>query len=295
MTESGPDSVERISRDEPPITEILEYIQALWMRVIALEILEMRVPRGLFPFILPEPAETSSTTLSPESPVSTVDPCEPVEPSTVGPPDNPCEGEAPTSTSPPVSTVDPCEPVEPSTVVASDNPCEGEAPTSTSSPVSPADFSEPVEPVEPVTLLSADASCVNSSYTHDEIEAAEALLHSFTSSCYQESTEKELTVFPWCGMTSTGVNLNNTCPLDNWLMIFQALVKLGKVNLADLPESGHTIGSALRLIDDDQFADAKLLMVQSLPQQPQGVSALFLCLYLDISVTKREVVSRNPY
>lgn len=125
--------------------------------------------------------------------------------------------------------------------------------------------------MEPVTVFSANASSVNSSYTHDEIQAAEALLHSFASSCCQESPEKGLSVFPWGGMTSTGVNLNNTCPLDNWLMIFQALVKSGKVNLADLAESGHTIGSALRPIDDGQFADAKLLIVQYLPQQPQGV------------------------
>ena len=45
--ESGPDSVVRISRDEALITKILEYIQALWMRVIAPEIFEMRVPREL--------------------------------------------------------------------------------------------------------------------------------------------------------------------------------------------------------------------------------------------------------
>ena len=32
--ESGPDSVEKITRDEALITKILEYIQALWMRVI---------------------------------------------------------------------------------------------------------------------------------------------------------------------------------------------------------------------------------------------------------------------
>lgn len=65
--ESGPDSVERISRDEALIAKILEYIQALWMRVIAPEIFEMRVPRELLPFIL---QESSSIVSSPESPES---------------------------------------------------------------------------------------------------------------------------------------------------------------------------------------------------------------------------------
>ena len=41
---SGPDSVERIARDEPLIGEILRYLTAFWTRVIAPEIFEMRVP-----------------------------------------------------------------------------------------------------------------------------------------------------------------------------------------------------------------------------------------------------------
>jgi len=77
--ESGPDSVERISRDEPLIAKILEYIQALGMRVIAPEIFEMRVPRELLPFIL---QESSSIVSSPESPESI--PVQPVQPSTLG-------------------------------------------------------------------------------------------------------------------------------------------------------------------------------------------------------------------
>ncbi|PFX19091.1 hypothetical protein AWC38_SpisGene16536 [Stylophora pistillata] len=212
--ERGPDSVERISRDEPLITKMLDYIQALWMRVIAPEIFEMRVSRGLLPFILPASAETSF----PESTASTVDPCEPLEPSTVGPTDNPCEAKAPTS--PPVSAVDFSEPEEPA-----------------SSPSPHLSAST----VEPVNLFTANASAVKSLYAHDEIEAAEALLHSFFSSCGKESPEQELTVFTWGGMTNTGINLNNTCPLDNWLMIFQALVNSGKVNLANLTESGRII------------------------------------------------------
>ena len=60
--ESGPDSVEKITRDEALITKILEYIQALWMRVIAPEIFEMRTPRDLLPFILPESPSSEPVT-----------------------------------------------------------------------------------------------------------------------------------------------------------------------------------------------------------------------------------------
>ena len=55
---SGPDSVERIPRDEPLIKKILCFLTALWMLVIALEVFEMRVPRSLLPFVLDEPAES---------------------------------------------------------------------------------------------------------------------------------------------------------------------------------------------------------------------------------------------
>ena len=68
----------------------------------------------------------------------------------------------------------------------------------------------------------------------------------------------------------SGMFVTNTCPLDNWLVIFQALIKADNVQLSDLPESGHIIGTALRLIDDGLYADAKLLIFQSLPQQQQG-------------------------
>ena len=51
---NGPDSVENIVRDEPLIGNILKFLTAFWMRVIAPDIFEMRVPRELLPFILPE-------------------------------------------------------------------------------------------------------------------------------------------------------------------------------------------------------------------------------------------------
>ena len=107
-------------------------------------------------------------------------------------------------------------------------------------------------------------------YGQDEIDAAEALLSaarivSSSSKCASEQGQ-ELTIFPWGGLTSTGISLTNTCPLDNWLMIFQALTKSHKVELSDLPESAHIIETSLKLIDDGLYAGAKLLILQSLPQ-----------------------------
>ena len=63
--ESGPDSVQRIPRDEPLLEKILSYLTALWMRVIAPEIFEMRVPRNLLPFVLP-PSGSPDGGLDPE-------------------------------------------------------------------------------------------------------------------------------------------------------------------------------------------------------------------------------------
>ena len=46
-TASGPDSVERIPRDELLIMKILCFLTALWMLVIAPEVFEMRLPPPL--------------------------------------------------------------------------------------------------------------------------------------------------------------------------------------------------------------------------------------------------------
>ena len=122
---------------------------------------------------------------------------------------------------------------------------------------------------------SAQSFPLDCLYTQAEINAAETLLSDTGLASNPESAgqqDHELTIFPWGGLTSTGVTLANTCPLDNWLIIFQALVKSNKVKLEELPESGHIIGTALRLIDDGLHADAKLLILQTLPQQQQGMN-----------------------
>ena len=49
--------MERIPRDEVLIEKILRNLTALWTRVIAPEVFEMRVPRDLLPLILAEPVD----------------------------------------------------------------------------------------------------------------------------------------------------------------------------------------------------------------------------------------------
>ena len=52
-------------------------------------------------------------------------------------------------------------------------------------------------------------------------------------------------------------------------MLFQALVKLRKVDLDELGESGQIIYDALKMIDENQYSDAK---VSVLPNKPQVIS-----------------------
>ena len=108
-------------------------------------------------------------------------------------------------------------------------------------------------------------------YTQEKIITAEALPQSVAGpACNPNSASPVLAIFVMGGLISTGITLTHTCPLDNWLMIFQVLTKLNKVELEDLPESGHTIGTALTLTNDGLYADSKLLILQSLPQHQEG-------------------------
>ena len=158
----------------------------------------------------------------------------------------------------------------------------GSCNTCSISPLSPASYPDLCGTIESELV---EESIQPSLYCQEEIDAAEALLSatsvvSSASKCASEQGQK-LTVFPWGGLTSTGISLTNTCPLDNWLMIFQALTKSHKVELSDLPESAHIIGTSLKLIDDGLHADAKLLILQSIPQwqQLRGTHKLFFFFF----------------
>ena len=71
-------------------------------------------------------------------------------------------------------------------------------------------------------------------YTAEELEVAKLLASSLTDNFIAPSSGdgNNLVVFPWAGTTNNSFQLVNTCPVDdNWLMIFQALVKSESVNL----------------------------------------------------------------
>ena len=262
---SGPDSVERIPRDEALIEKILSYLTALWTRVIAPEIFEMRVPRDLLPLILAEPVDIFDPLEHPLS-ASPVDGSTPEDPpicTSLASPVDCLEADV----LPKQLTTDEMDPATPVSSTSLHDMCE-------KTPVDlPSSLRESKQP------FLADSSC-----TQEEMDTAEAPPLSVAStSCNPTSAseqDQELTIFPWGGRTSNGITLTNTCPLDNWLMIFQALVKSNKVKLQDLPESGHIIATALRLIYDGLYADAKLLILQSLPRQQQGTS-LYALIVID--------------
>ena len=210
----------------------------------------MRVPRDLNPFILTEPVESLDDFKPPLAvPVDTM------------------ETEEPTTHTSSALPVDEMEPKDPTTCTSSallDDSLES--------------FSAPITSALPSSLASISNSTrtfpAGSLYSQQEITAVEALLLSVAGPAYNMKyssyKDQELSIFPLNGFTNTGITLTNTCPLDNWLIIFQALIKSNKVKLGDLPESGHTIGTAQRLIDDGFYADAKSLILQSPPQRQPG-------------------------
>ena len=69
--------------------------------------------------------------------------------------------------------------------------------------------------------------------------------------------------------------LCNTCPLDKWIMIFQAKVISKTVDLTLLSETGHNIENVLNLIDNYQGVDAKLAVLLT----KQTVTANFVNFY----------------
>ena len=110
-----------------------------------------------------------------------------------------------------------------------------------------------------------------SAHTQDELEVAYFLPTSARNTVIEppvriSRTIDNLAVFPWGGLTSAGIQLVNTCPVDNWLMLFQALVKLRKVDLDELGESCQIIYDALKMIDENQYSDAKVSVLSNKPQ-----------------------------
>ena len=124
-----------------------------------------------------------------------------------------------------------------------------------------------------------------SSHTNDEMEFADCLINTLNMAQTDKTDSKlinagivqnvavvdTLVIFPWGGVTSEGIALCNTCPIDNWLMIFQVLVKSKRLDLSTLPETGQIIRNALNLIDSHHYVDAKLAI---LPNKPTVISKI---------------------
>ena len=189
---SGPDSVERIPRDEPLIQEILGNLTALWTHVIAPEIFEMRVPRDLVPFVLAEAADCldsfESFPASPDSCLefgdpttctSSASPVGSLEPdASPASPDRCFEGETPTTCTSSASLVGSVEPNAPPASVSATKS------RVFVTPVSPASLSGLCETTAsdlPVSVTESEQPFpADSLYTQAEINAAEALLLSVT-------------------------------------------------------------------------------------------------------------------
>ena len=135
------------------------------------------------------------------------------------------EGENPTKCT---SSASPVGSVEPDVSPASVSPTHSRDRVTPVPPASLSDLCETTASDLPVFVTESEQrfpdDCL---YTETEINAAEALLVSVTGPASNPKSASQqhhkLTIFPWGGLTSTGVTLTNTCPLDNWLIIFQAL------------------------------------------------------------------------
>ena len=216
FAENGPVSIERIFRDEFVIADIVKFLTPFWIRVIAPEIFEMRVPRNLHPLILPNEIEdvVSNDITSSE-----------------------CSETAGNLS---VSATQVQTDSRDNSLLDENN----------------------------LTAKRKEVPDNSDNHTTDELEVAKLLASSLTDTFIAPSSGEgnNLAVFPRAGTTSNGFHLVNTCSVDNWLMIFQALAKTERVNLDELNVTGQVISNALNLINQDRYSDAK---VEILPHRPR--------------------------
>ncbi|EDO32957.1 predicted protein [Nematostella vectensis] len=185
---------------------------------IAPEVFTMRVPRDLLPFIMPSPS------FHPQ-----------------GPPGSPL----PLPHSPPSQPSSPfIQPGSPLALPPSPPPLplpSNPLPLPSSPlPLPSSSFIQPGSPLPPSgsPLTQPDIRPSGTqlrSHSNEEVEVANLLVNQ--SKIIQSGTAGLITI-PWGGISSSGILLSNTCPLDNWLMIIQVLVKSGKLELENLRHVG---------------------------------------------------------
>lgn len=123
------------------------------------------------------------------------------------------------------------------------------------------------------TILSTETVAPYRSPDHHEVSSLEYNGDDYSSgdnvqrnSSAHSYVPIDLHIIPWGEVLPNGVQLINTCTVDNWLMIFQALVKSNRIDLLDLHETGQNISTIMQLIEQGQFAEAKLAVLQQPPQ-----------------------------
>lgn len=127
----------------------------------------------------------------------------------------------------------------------------------------------------PFKLSSVMMKTVAPTEPHPPVMSTVAPTGPHSTGTTSASPYKPLTMIPWGGTTSDGIHLANTCPLDNWLMILQVLVNLGKLDLDNLGHLGMLLKTTLYLIEQHLYADAKLYVLPKPPVIRAGVIDLY--------------------
>lgn len=114
------------------------------------------------------------------------------------------------------------------------------------------------------TTYPLQSSSTRSSTTHSPQSSFTTSSTISTTATTLHNGRHDLYVIPWHGITSNGLHLANTGPLDNWKMIIQYLVKSHEIDLDQLNEqSGNVIKTALMLVENRQYADAKFVFLST--------------------------------
>ena len=251
FSKHGPVSIERMSRDEKLISDILRALTVLWMNVIAPEVFEMRVPRDLLPVILPLEKNNPTTYTSLSNPNATS-----------------TSHQSNGSTSYPTTTGSTSYPTTtgstsyPTTIGSSSYPTTT---GSTSYPTTIGSTSYPTTTGStsyPTTIGSTSYPTTTGSTSYPTTtNCGTGNATTLSNFNFNINALSNFVVLPWGCTASNGLKLTNTCPLDNWMMIFQSLVKSHMLNLDDLGESGKLIKTSLCLLDSHQYGDAKLALI----------------------------------
>ena len=227
--QDGEVSVERIYRNESVIAEILSNLTALWRRVLAPEIFEMRVLCGLHLFVLPV-VETEKIP---------------------GHKDVPEKGEK-------ILEHDDVPEKRDKIPEHKDVPEKGDKiPGHKDVPEKGDKIPGHKDVPEKRDKIPEHKDVPDKRDKIPEHKVSPVNLPR-TSTC-----TSDLIAVPWGGRTQDGIELTNTCHLDNWIMIFQVLLKSNRIDLTTLKETGAILSNALQLVAKKQFGDAKMAMTDS--------------------------------